>query len=46
MADQTTDHDTADKVAHRGTYDSFMTTLKWGVAVVSVVLIAMAVFLA
>ncbi len=45
MADDTTEHSVSGKVEHRETYVSFMTWMKWGVAVVAVVLILMAIFL-
>lgn len=46
MADDTTEHRVSGKVEHRNTYDAFMTWMKWGVAVISMLLILMAVFLA
>ena len=46
MADETTEHADTSKIAHRGTYDAFMSALKWGVAIVAIVLIMMAIFLA
>lgn len=46
MADNTTEHSVPGKVEHRGTYDAFMTWMKWGVAAISLLLILMAIFLA
>lgn len=34
------------KVANAGTYTAFMTWMKWGIAIIAVILILMAIFLA
>ncbi len=45
MANNSTETGTP-QTDHRATYDRFMTALKWGVVMIAIVLILMAIFLA